>query len=78
MCAQANELRGAVGKGRRRMIQQMPIRTLCAIIRSNGINDAKPNSVTRERDWELVGQNMILRFEIRGLQGEDAGEGRRG
>ena len=60
------------------MIQQVPIRTLRAIICSNAIDDAEPDLVTRERDGELVGQDMILRFEIGRLQGEDVGKrGRR-
>lgn len=56
----------------------MTIRALRAIVCSDGIDDAKPDSVTRKCDRELVGQDMILRFEIGGLQSEDAGEGGRG
>ena len=49
-----------------------PFRT---VIRRDGINDAEPHSVAREGDGERVGQDVVLRFQIGGLQSEDAGEG---
>lgn len=71
--AEANELGGAVCEGGGRM-GNMALGPLRAVIRRDGINDAEPDSVAREGDGELVGQDMILRFQIGGLQSEDAGE----
>lgn len=56
----------------------MTVRTLRAIVGSDGIDDAQPDSVPRKCDGELVGQDVILRFQIGGLQSEDAREGGRG
>ncbi len=42
----------------------------------DGVDDAETNVVAGKGNGELVGQDVLLRFEIGGLEGEDFGQRR--
>ena len=74
--AQADEVGGALGqrggvRGRRGRARGR----LGAVVGGDGVDDEEGGLVPREGDGELVVQDVVLGFEVWGLQGEDAGEG---
>jgi hypothetical protein len=75
MGAKANKLVRAIRQGRWGM-GNLALRSFGAVIRRDGVNDAESNFVASEGHRELVGQDMLLRFEVWGLKSENPGQGR--
>jgi len=46
-----------------------------AVVCGDGVDDDEGGGVPGQHDGELVGEDVVLGFEVGGLEGEDSGEG---